>query len=151
MKIITKIIGLLLLAPFGLNSQQNEQASVTFEAFIDTTYASEGTSNKINYIDLSKKEIDKVDGYLKQFFIDLFFHFLVLVGIFYIQRALNNIMKMGAFNNKLDLFLKKGGVFLIISGSCGFLINVVMPLFKFKRNPLDMFLGNDFLILIIGP
>ena len=70
MKTTTKIIGLLLLTPFGLNSQQNAQASITFEAYIDTTFASEGSSNKINYIDLSKKETKAIDEYLEIFITD---------------------------------------------------------------------------------
>lgn len=86
-----------------------------------------------------------------KFFVDLFFNFLVLVGIFFVQRALNNIIKKGAFNNKLHLLLKRGGLFFIISGFFGFIINFIIPLFIiFKRNPLNMFIGNDFLILIIG-
>ncbi|WP_396602769.1 hypothetical protein [Algibacter sp. R77976] len=85
-----------------------------------------------------------------KFFIDLFFSFIFLIGVFFTQRALNHIVRKGVYNTMISSLLRKGGLFFMISGFCGTIINLIIPLIRLKGNFFDMFFGNDFFVLIIG-
>ncbi|MEP1488954.1 MAG: DUF2975 domain-containing protein [Algibacter sp.] len=83
------------------------------------------------------------------FLLNLCFNFLFLIGIFFVQRGLYNIIKKGFFNTKSNSLFRKGGLLFIISGFCNFFINIIIPLLK-GQNFFKIFIGNDFYILVIG-
>jgi hypothetical protein len=85
-----------------------------------------------------------------KFFIDLIFSFIFLIGVFFIQRALNHMVRNGVYNPMTPSLLRKGGLFFMVSGFCATIINLIVPLIIFNRNFFDMFIGNDFFVLIIG-
>lgn len=84
-----------------------------------------------------------------KFFIDLSFSFIFLIGLYFIQRGLNSIVRNGFFYNTSKSLLRKGGLFFIISGFLGSLFNIIIPLFK-GVDFFKMFLGNDFLVFVLG-
>lgn len=96
-----------------------------------------------------QKTFDRVLFKHYKFFVDFFFTFLFVIGIIFVQKGLYNIMKKGFFNKKSNSLFRKGGLLFIISGLCSFIINIVVPLFK-GQNFFNMFIGNDFYILVIG-
>ncbi|MBC2843656.1 DUF2975 domain-containing protein [Winogradskyella flava] len=83
------------------------------------------------------------------FLVDMFFYLLTIVGLFFIHLGLYDFIKKGFFNTKSYSRSRRAALLFVISGSFNFVFHVVNPLFK-GRNFFELFIGNDFLILVLG-
>jgi len=78
-------------------------------------------------------------------YIYLFLRIILIIGLIYIQRGLTIIIRNGFFNKRSSNSLKKAGFFFLISG----VLNTIIHLIEYY--PLgNIYLGQDFLILLIG-
>ncbi len=83
------------------------------------------------------------------FLVDMFFYFLVIVSLFSIDFGLFSLIKKGFFNAKSYSWFRIAGLLLVISGFCNLVLHVIIPLYKGMKF-FELFIGNDFLILVLG-
>jgi hypothetical protein len=83
------------------------------------------------------------------FLVDMFFYLLVIVGLIFIHIGLKGLVRKGFFNTKSFYWFRIAGLLFVISGFCNFILHVGIPLFKGKKF-FELFIGNDFLIFVLG-
>lgn len=76
----------------------------------------------------------------------------IIIGLFFVQRALSLIIKNGIFNNIAAKKLKNGGLFFLISGLGSILYRIIIFIRKPDPNS-EFFFSNvekNFLLIMIG-
>ena len=77
---------------------------------------------------------------------------IVIAGLCFLQSALFSIIKKGFFNNNAYNNFKNSGIFFLVAGSGGAIIDIVM-IIRTSDNIFELLysnLGSDFLLIMIG-
>ncbi|PWH83741.1 hypothetical protein DIS18_04085 [Algibacter marinivivus] len=86
------------------------------------------------------------------FIINMSISLIIIIGLFFKQRALYSIIRKGFFNSTIHANFKKAGLFFLIAGFGGVVFDVVM-ISKISDRIVELLysnLGKDFLLIMVG-